>query len=106
MLRLACGLNDVAGVCAGQGDGKCRTLTQMRLELDLMAEFGGEAADDRKAEPETGLLAVVDLAALEFKEDRLSLRFGDARAGVVHLDRQLIAPQPAPHQHAACLRIA
>ena len=56
-----------------------------------MAQHAGKSTHNGEAEPDAGRVAGAGLTALKLDEDGLELGFPDPRAGVVHLDTDIVA---------------
>ena len=96
---------DRCGIRARHRDGKMRAAAGHRVELDRAAEHARHAFDDRQSQAQPARDAGALLEAMEFDEDVAPLRLGDADAGVIDVDAQVIAAPPAADQHAARRRV-
>src|SRR3954463_5074918 len=70
-----------------------------------MIEHAPNALYDREAEAQAARHLGAFVEAMEFAEDDLLLRRGNTETGVVDVDAQVAAPQPAAKQHPALRRL-
>src|SRR5689334_19161498 len=88
-------------------DGKARSPSGHRIELDRMLEQCREPADDREPQPHAATRVAGGRANLiERLEYPFALGGGYSRAGIVHLDGDMTAAPPYAENRAAARGMA
>src|ERR1041385_1022360 len=82
-----------------------RAAPWLRFEADRVIEHARDALDDRQPEPKPARHLGTLIEAVKFVEDRALLRLWNPKPGVVDVEAQLAAVQPATDQDASLRRV-